>query len=266
MTRDMTAELPVAPRWFEVSQADDEVYRITEPHVHPYVRSNAWLVRGRARHLLVDSGLGIGRLPDELGDLLDKPVIAVATHAHFDHFGGLSDFADRAAHFDDAEVIEQASDYVTLAAASYPSALLDEFAAAGEPVPDLLIDALPGDGFELAPFRTRPAVLTRLLAGGDSISLDDRSFQVLHTPGHSPGSICLWDPASGTLFSGDVVVDGEPLLDQLPRSSPADYAASLRALRELPVRSVHAGHGLSFDRTRMLEIAGDYLRRRGAAG
>lgn len=263
MTEDMTARLPVARRWFDVRQVDDDIYRITEPHVHPYVRSNAWLVRGSARHLLVDSGLGIGRLPDELGSLLDRPVTAVATHAHFDHFGGLSDFADRAAHRDDADVIEQAADYVTLAAASYPAALLDEFIAAGEPVPDLLINALPADDFELTPFRTRPAALTRRLADGDSISLDDRAFQVVHTPGHSPGSICLWDQGSGTLFSGDVVVDGEPLLDELPRSDRADYARSLRTLQQLAVRTVHAGHGPSFDRKRMLEIAGDYLRSRG---
>src|SRR6202046_1215019 len=259
----MTARLPVAPRWFDVSQADDDTYRITEPHVHPYVRSNAWLVRGSARHLLVDSGLGIGRLPDELGSLLDKPVIAVAPHAHFDHFGGLSDFADRAAHRDDADVIEQAADYVTLAAASYPAALLDEFTAAGEPVPDLLISALPADDFELTPFRTRPAVLTRRLADGDSISLGDRAFQVVHTPGHSPGSICLWDQGSGTLFSGDVVVDGEPLLDELPRSNRADYAASLATPQPMVGRTVHGRHGPGFDRKRMLEIAGDYLRSRG---
>ena len=142
-------ELKVAPRWFEVNEVADGVFRITEPYVHAYVRSNSWLVRGRDSHLLVDSGLGIGRLPDELADYLDRPVIAVATHAHFDHFGGLADFADRAAHRDDGAVIEQASDYVTLTASTYPVALLDEFDAAGEPVPELLIDALPYDGFDL---------------------------------------------------------------------------------------------------------------------
>ena len=255
-------ELPVAPRWFDISETGDGVLRITEPYVHSYVRSNAWLIRGSASHLLVDAGLGIGRLPDELAEYLDRPVIAVATHSHFDHFGGLAEFADRAAHPADGEVIEQASDYVTLTAATYPAALLDEFEAAGESVPELLIDALPYDGFDLLSFRTPPASITRWLADADVLDLGDRSFEVVHAPGHSPGSICMWEAASGTLVSGDVIVAGEPLLDQLPRSSPADFAASLRRLADLPMRSVYAGHGPVFDRSRAHDIIDEYLASR----
>ena len=177
----------MAPRWFGVTEVRDGVFRITEPHVHAYVRSNAWLKQGTGSHLLVDAGLGIGRLPDELAEHLDRPVIAVATHAHFDHFGGLAEFSDRAAHGDDGEVIEQAADYVTLTAGTYPAALLDEFeAGSAEPVPELLIDALPYDGFDLMSFRTPPAAITRWLADGDVLDLGGRSFEVLHAPGHSP--------------------------------------------------------------------------------
>jgi glyoxylase-like metal-dependent hydrolase (beta-lactamase superfamily II) len=255
--------LPVAERWFDVTEVSDGIFRITEPHVHDYVRSNAWLVRGTAAHLLVDSGLGVGRLVDELAGLLDRPVIGVATHGHFDHFGGLGEFAERAAHPDDGEVIEAAADYVTLHAATYPAALLDEFEAAGEPVPDLLISAIPAAGFDLAGFRTPPVGITRWLTDGDVIDLGDRSFSVLHTPGHSPGSICLWDAASQELVSGDVLVEGEPLLDELPRSSPADFAASLRRLADLPLRTVYGGHGPLFGRRRAHEIIADYLSRRG---
>jgi glyoxylase-like metal-dependent hydrolase (beta-lactamase superfamily II) len=256
-------ELGVAPRWFEVTEVADGVFRITEPYVHAYVRSNSWLIRGRDSHLLVDSGLGIGNLPDELAGHLDRPVIAVATHAHFDHFGGLAEFADRAAHRDDGEVIEQAGDYVTLTASTYPVALLDEFDAAGEPVPELLVSALPYDGFDLTAFRTPAASITRWLTDGDVVSLGDRSVEVWHAPGHSPGSICLWEAGSGTLISGDVIVDGEPLLDELPRSSKTDFAASLRRLRELPVVTVLAGHGPLFGRSRAHEIIADYLTSRG---
>jgi glyoxylase-like metal-dependent hydrolase (beta-lactamase superfamily II) len=255
-------ELPVAPRWFEVTEIADDVFRITEPYVHAYVRSNAWLIRGSESHLLVDSGLGVGRLPDELAGHLDRPVIAVATHAHFDHFGGLAEFADRAAHRADGEVIEQAADYVTLTAATYPAALLDEFEAAGEAVPDLLIDALPSDEFDLTAFRTPPAMITRWLADGEVLDLGDRELEVLHAPGHSPGSICLWEAGSGSLVSGDVLVDGEPLLDELPRSSPADFAASLRRLADLPVQQVFAGHGPVFGRLRAHAIIANYLTNR----
>jgi glyoxylase-like metal-dependent hydrolase (beta-lactamase superfamily II) len=256
------AALEVAPRWFDVREVGDGVIRVTEPYVYPYVRANAWLIRGRDAHLLVDTGLGIGRLRAELDDLLDRPVIAVATHSHFDHFGGLGEFADRAAHQADGEVIEQAADYVTLTAATYPAALVDEFAAAGLPVPDVLISALPQADFDIGAFRTPAATITRWLADGDVLDLGDRAFEVIHAPGHSPGSVCLWEARSGALVSGDVLVDGEPLLDELPRSSPGDFAASLRRLADFPIGSVYAGHGPVFGRARALDIITDYLASR----
>jgi glyoxylase-like metal-dependent hydrolase (beta-lactamase superfamily II) len=251
----------VAPAWFDISEAGDGIYRITEPHVHSYVRANAWLVRGAASHLLVDSGLGVGGLAAELADagLLDLPVVAVATHSHFDHFGGLAEFEVRAAHLDDGDLIEKASDYVTLVASTYPAELVAEFAAADLAVPDLLVDALPAADFDLASFRTPAAGITRWLTEGDVLDLGGRSVAVLHTPGHSPGSICLWEAGSGTLLSGDVLVDGEPLLDQLPRSSPADFASSLRRLADLPISAVCGGHGPVFGRQRAHEIIRDYL-------
>jgi glyoxylase-like metal-dependent hydrolase (beta-lactamase superfamily II) len=255
--------LEVVPRWFEVSEVGDGVVRVTEPYVHAYVRANAWLIRGADAHLLVDTGLGIGRLCAELDELLDRPVIAVATHSHFDHFGGLGEFTERAAHRADGAVIEQAADYVTLTAATYPAALMDEFAAASLPVPDVLISALPQADFDIDAFRTPAATITRWLADGDVLDLGDRSFEVIHAPGHSPGSICLWEARSGVLVSGDVLVDGEPLLDELPRSSPADFAASLRRLADFPIRSIYAGHGPVFGRARALDIIADYLASRG---
>ncbi len=255
-------DLPVARRWFDVSDVADGVLRVTEPYVHPYVRANAWLLRGTTGLLLVDAGLGIGSLRAELGDRLDLPVIAIATHSHFDHFGGLGEFPDRAANRDDGDVIEQASDYVTLTADTYPQPLLDEFAAAGAAVPAMLISALPRDGFDVASFRTQAVAITRWLADGDVLDIGDRSFEVLQTPGHSPGSICLWEARSGTLVSGDVLVDGEPLLDELPRSSATDFAASLRRLADLPVRAVYGGHGPVFGHDRAQAIIADYFASR----
>jgi len=81
---------------------------------------------------------------------------------------------------------------------------------------------------------------------------------VLHLPGHSPGSIGLWEAANGTLFSGDAVYDG-PLLDQLDRSNVADYCNTMERLLELPVEVVHGGHEPSFGRERLREIARSYL-------
>ena len=93
------------------------------------------------------------------------------------------------------------------------------------------------------------------------IDLGDRAFEVLHLPGHSPGSIGLWEEASGVLFSGDAIYDG-PLLDELQGSDVEDYAATVRRLRQLPVEVVHGGHENSFGRARLVELCDAYLARR----
>ena len=84
---------------------------------------------------------------------------------------------------------------------------------------------------------------------------------MLHLPGHSPGSIGLWEEASGTLFSGDAVYDG-PLLDELPESDIGQYCRTMERLLDLPVDVVHAGHDPSFGRDRLRELASSYLQRR----
>ena len=83
---------------------------------------------------------------------------------------------------------------------------------------------------------------------------------MLHLPGHSPGSIGLWEAATGTLFSGDAVYDG-PLLDALPHSDRAAYARTMERLLGLPVNVVHAGHDPSFGRDRLKELVRAYLDR-----
>ena len=127
-----------------------------------------------------------------------------------------------------------------------------------ESVEGTLLDALPAPGYDPRAYRVRPAAPTRLLAEGDAVDLGDRCFEVLHLPGHSPGSIGLWEAATGTLFSGDAVYDGT-LLDGLADSDRAAYVRTMRRLLELPVSVVHAGHCESFGRERLRELAAAYL-------
>ena len=64
----MTA-LPIADRWFERTTIDDSITLLWEPHVIPLMRCNIWHVRGRDRDLIVDTGMGLMSLSDELADL-----------------------------------------------------------------------------------------------------------------------------------------------------------------------------------------------------
>ena len=118
--------------------------------------------------------------------------------------------------------------------------------------------AIPHRDFDPATHLLQPAEISRMIGEGDRVDTGDRSFEVLHLPGHSPGSIALWEQASGTLFSGDAIYDG-PLLDQIPGSDIPTYLETMRRLRNLPVSVVHAGHDPSFGRERLIEIADIYL-------
>lgn len=90
------------------------------------------------------------------------------------------------------------------------------------------------------------------------VDLGDRAFQVIHTPGHSPGGIGLIERRTGIFFSGDIVYDG-PLVDDAYHSDRSVYAETMERLRSLPVTVVHGGHFPSFGLTRFRQIIDDYL-------
>ena len=126
-----------------------------------------------------------------------------------------------------------------------------------------LLDAYPYAGFDPGAHALEPAPPTRVLEDGDTIDTGDRTFEVIHIPGHSPGSIGLWEATTGILFSGDAVYDG-PLLDNIEGSSIDDYIVTMERLRALPVSVVHGGHDPSFGRDRLIEICDTYLAKWGA--
>jgi glyoxylase-like metal-dependent hydrolase (beta-lactamase superfamily II) len=254
--------VPIAERWFELRRVDAGVTHLFEPHVAPLLRCNVWHVRGRDRDLLVDSGLGVASLRDAARELFERPLAAVATHAHYDHVGSLHEFETRIAHPRAAAEIARGDGFASLRAADFGADLLRLFAAAGYEIPDELVDAYPHAGFDPASYRLVPTRLTRLVEEGDVIDLGDRAFEVLHLPGHTPGCIGLFERASGVLFSGDAIYDG-PLLDMLPESDVEAYRRTMRRLRELPVSVVHAGHEPSFGRARLVELTDAYLRASG---
>ena len=234
--------MQVAERWFTHRKLADGVTRIWEPELNPGLRCNIWFVEGRERNLLVDSGLGVRSLREELTFLGEKPVLCLASHSHFDHSGGLHEFEERLCHPAEAEI---------LAAPTRANTLIENF------VELVQFTALPSADFDVERYNILPAPVTRPVDEADVIDLGDRHFSVMHLPGHSPGSIALWEAASGLLFSGDILYDGE-LYDFLHHSSIPDYLESLARLRGQPVATVHAGHYDSFGRDRMKVLIDDY--------
>jgi glyoxylase-like metal-dependent hydrolase (beta-lactamase superfamily II) len=256
----MTA-LPIADRWFEIRKVSDDITLLWEPHVVPLMRCNIWHVRGRDRDLMIDTGMGIASLREAARHLLDKKVTAVATHTHTDHVGSHHEFDNTLVHALEADELRSPRDRGTLLASVMGAAEIAELSKAGYPFDGDLITALPHVDYDLASYRLKDAPVTEIVTEGDIVDIGNRHFEVLHLPGHSPGSIGLWEARTGTLFSGDAIYDG-PLLDQIDGAHIPTYIRTMKRLRELPVETVHAGHDPSFGRTRLVALVDAYLAKR----
>lgn len=126
----------------------------------------------------------------------------------------------------------------------------------------VLSDALPSVDYDPHAYELLPVTPTAPLAEGDVIELGDLRFQVMHLPGHTPGSIGLYEPDLRLLVSGDVVYDdgGSEMIDFLDESFPEDYRDPMRRLLDLDVYLVVPGHGECFRQARLIEVAEHYLR------
>lgn len=227
-----------------IERLGDGITRITETGVAPWLRCNIWHVRGRDRDLVIDTGMGLDPLKATIMADTDRPLHAIVTHAHFDHCAGLHEFEHRLAHPVEAAI---------MAAPDWENTLYGGNWEVAE-----LVDPARYPGFTPSAYRVRPAPLTGYLDEGDVVDLGDRAFQVLHLPGHSPGSIGLYEVKTGVLFSGDAIYDGQ-LLDSLPHSKPDVLRATLERIRDLAPETVHGGHFGSFGPARLAEIGAAYL-------
>jgi glyoxylase-like metal-dependent hydrolase (beta-lactamase superfamily II) len=231
--------------WFRKRQVANDLTVFDEPHVHDGFRSNIWHLRGSEVDLVIDTGSGLRSLSDVLDLTPGKPVLAVATHVHSDHVGSFHEFADRAGPRIEAAAFETMADRFTYA---------DMFRVLEKPV-----SVAPSAEWNAKTYKILPAPLTRMLDNGDMIETGSRTLRVLHLPGHSPGSLGLFDERDGIFFSGDAI-HGGVLYDDLPDSDRTAYRATMARIMDLPVRIVHGGHGESFDAARMRVIAERYIR------
>jgi glyoxylase-like metal-dependent hydrolase (beta-lactamase superfamily II) len=221
--------------WFRTREVAPGVWLIAEPgHV------NSWLVAGRERAALLDSGLGIAPIRPVAEALAGVPVVLVNTHYHFDHVGGNHEFEDISIHESGADglgiewpraVLEAYAAYTQrlLAAAVRYRALDREFFHLLTPDSDPV--DLP-DGFDPAQWRIGPSRATTTLTDGDAVDLGGRELTVVHTPGHTPDCICLVDERDGLLFGGDTINTG-PIYAHFADSDVAQFAASTRRLAGL---------------------------------
>lgn len=230
--------------WFQRESVGDGMTRLWEPDVHRFFRGNIFHVRGRDADLVFDFGLGLRPLRPALDLDPSHPVIAVASHAHADHVGGFHEFSERLGHEFEAGWFATLSDADTLAHLFRDS--------------EVPVTTLPAPGWDVRAFHLHVAPLTRTLRQGDVIDLGDCRFDVLHLPGHSPGSIGLLDRAGGRLLAGDAIYAGQ-IVDDLPQSDRDAYRETMRRLAALDVATVYGGHNRPLSGAEMRAVAEAYL-------
>lgn len=208
--------------WFAIDKIDAHTYIISE--YRHWEETHCYLLNGKARSLLIDTGLGICNISQVIEKLTDKPVTAVATHIHWDHIGGHKYYPDFYAH-------EAEADWLN---GGFPQPL--------EAIKEYVTDRcdLP-DGYDVNTYEFFQGIPTRVLHGGECIDLGERSIEVLHTPGHAPGHMCFWEKEKGYLYTGDLVYKGV-LTAWFPSTDPQAYLQSLEKIAKLPVRQIFPGH------------------------
>ena len=249
-------DLPVVTDWFGVEDVGEGVTKVTEPHLSELVSANLWWIRGQRYDVLVDTGLGVASLREHLPEVLAHDTMAVVSHTHLDHTGGAHEFGQVAVHDleTDAMAVPPAASLdtrteVELLGLSFPDAY---------PLPQTLLAAVPEAGYDPSAFAIRPATVTRALSDGDLIDLGDRRLRVIHAPGHTPGSILLYDEELRWLYTGDVLNDS-PVFDEMYGADIPSYVESMRRMRDLDVAVVHPGHDNSFDGDHMRHLIDAYL-------
>ncbi len=229
------AQAPAAAQkpapWLKAEKVADGTWRIDDNN-----SDNMYLVVGKDKALLIDTGTGVAQLRELVKTLTDKPVMVVNTHGHGDHAGGNYQFKSVYAHPADFEGVRQSSSQEARKRSSqHRAAQMKEAQEKGTAPPDLV----PMEEFVKA---SEPELLPA--KDGFVFDLGGRKIEVIETPGHTPGEIVLLDSANKQVFAGDN--DNGLVWLFLRNSLPLEtYLQSLRKLqgRVAEYATIYPGHG-----------------------
>ena len=214
--------------WYEVIQQNDHLVVIRErlDRIEPHyltVYDNLYLIRGNNECLLIDTGCGIFPLKPIIEKFLNgKKLIVINTHSHFDHVGGNYEFDKVFIHESEKGAITAPIDLKYLKKES-SSIILEQC--------NKLKWILP------------PVKQVVQLNGGELFDLGGIKVEIIHSPGHSPGSITLFTD-KGELFTTDVANYGTMFLP--PKDNLSFFINSIKELIELSnnkgVQEIYPSH------------------------
>ena len=213
--------------WFEVYKVAPNTFAIYEPHQSEEVIS--YLILGKDKALLFDTGMGISDIRKVVSELTKLPVIVLNSHTHNDHVGGNWQFNT---------IYSMDTDF------SRKNAKGSTVDAQAEIAAGQICGELP-KGFDAKSYRTKPWTITKYVHDGDKLDLGDRTLEIISIPGHTPDAICLFDRANALLFTGDTYYPA-PIWLYRPETDLDAYARSIARLAALAsqVKTVLGAHNI----------------------
>lgn len=208
-------EVQTPVSWFKVYEVPGGVYAIYEPY--HFQETVSYLIVGSERALLFDTAMGFDSIQQVVKSITQLPVVVMNSHSHSDHIGGNADF----------ETIYGAdTDYTRRRSRG-----LSHDSVRGDVMPyAMCLDKLKSS--DTASYAIRPYDIDQFLHDGDTISLGDRTLEVMHVPGHTPDCISILDRKLGYLWTGDMYYPATIWLFA-PATNLADYSKSLDRYAEL---------------------------------
>lgn len=222
--------------WFTVESLDNDTYVISE--YNHWEETHCYLLLGANRAVLIDTGLGVSNIKNVVDKLTELPIFVITTHAHWDHIGGHDLFEDISIHSLEVDWLSK----------QFPLPL--------QVVKSNLLKApcqFP-ESFNINNYHIYQGIPTTILNDNSLIDLGNRQLQVLHTPGHSPGHICLYEEEKEYLYTGDLIYSG--CLDAFyPTTCPYDFMNSVNKIKDLPLKKLlPAHHSLDISTSLIVDI------------
>ena len=207
--------------WFNLKEINDGIWAISDK-----TGANCYLVEGKTKSLLIDTGWGLGNLAELVQSLTSLPVNVVFTHGHPDHVNGAYQFSDL---------------YIT----PKDEKLLNMFyiKETRQHILNRFKDVLPPN-FSKSDWVNAKITDPSLISENYIFDLGNRKLKVIECPGHTPGSICLLDAKDKILFSGDTIL-AKPVLMNLETSLPLNiYLMSINHINKFSsdFNTILSGH------------------------
>ncbi|QTD41895.1 MBL fold metallo-hydrolase [Sporosarcina sp. Te-1] len=213
--------------WFTVTSIDEGTFAISE-YGH-WEKVHSYLLIGKEKAALIDTGLGIDNIKRITDQLTDLPITVLTTHVHWDHIGSHGEFDEILVHAEE-------EDWLLTGIKKLPIEQIRKDVARDITIP--VPSTFNPDTY--TPYTGKP---TGVLYDGDQMDLGDRNLVIFHTPGHSPGHISIFDESRGNLFTGDLLYDETPVYAFFPTTDPVALVQSLKKLTGIPnVKKIFGGH------------------------